>query len=198
MVLEAKEGLALINGTQLMTAVAGLAVAEAWRLARTADVTGALTLDALKGTDVAFDPRIHAARPHPGQAASARNLRKLLAGSPIRESHRDCGKVQDAYTLRCMPQVHGAVRDALEFATRTVADRAQRRHRQPDGVRGVGRAALRRELPRRAGGHRRRPPGHRDGRARQHQRAADGAPGEPRPVRPARLPHPRGRDSSPG
>jgi histidine ammonia-lyase len=119
-VLEAKEGLALINGTQLMTAVAGLALAEAWRLARTADVTGALTLDALKGTDVAFDPRIHAARPHLGQAASARNLRKLLAGSPIRESHRDCGKVQDAYTLRCMPQVHGAVRDALEFATRTV------------------------------------------------------------------------------
>src|SRR5438552_6098169 len=119
-VLEAKEGLALINGTQLMTAMAGLALAEAWRLARTADVTGALTLDALKGTDVAFDPRIHAARPHPGQAASARNLRKLLAGSPIRESHRDCGKVQDAYTLRCMPQVHGAVRDALEFVTRTL------------------------------------------------------------------------------
>jgi len=120
-VLEAKEGLALINGTQLMTAVAGLALAEAWRLARTADVTGALTLDALKGTDVAFDPRIHAARPHPGQAASARNLRKLLAGSPIRESHRDCGKVQDAYTLRCMPQVHGAVRDALAFAPRTIS-----------------------------------------------------------------------------
>ena len=119
-VLEAKEGLALINGTQLMTAMAGLALAEAWRLARTADVTGALTLDALKGTDVAFDPRIHAARPHPGQAASARNQRKLLAGSPIRESHRDCGKVQDAYTLRCMPQVHGAVRDALEFVTRTL------------------------------------------------------------------------------
>ncbi|HVR70336.1 MAG TPA: histidine ammonia-lyase [Vicinamibacteria bacterium] len=120
-VLEAKEGLALINGTQLMTAVAGLALVEAGRLARTADVVGALTLDALKGTDVAFDPRIHAARPHPGQAASARNLRKLLAGSPIRESHRDCGKVQDAYTLRCMPQVHGAVRDALAFASGTVS-----------------------------------------------------------------------------
>jgi histidine ammonia-lyase len=120
-VLEAKEGLALINGTQLMTAVTGLALVEAGRLVRTADVTGALALDALKGTDVAFDPRIHAARPHPGQAASARNLRKLLAGSPIRESHRDCGKVQDAYTLRCMPQVHGAVRDAIEFAARTVA-----------------------------------------------------------------------------
>jgi histidine ammonia-lyase len=119
--LEAKEGIALINGTQLMTAVAGLALAEAWRLARTADVAGALTLDALKGTDVAFDPRIHAARPHPGQAASARNLRRLLAGSPLRESHRDCGKVQDAYSLRCIPQVHGAVRDALGYVTSTLA-----------------------------------------------------------------------------
>jgi histidine ammonia-lyase len=118
--MEAKEGLALINGTQLMGAVGGLALGEAWRLARTADVTGALTVDALKGTDVAFDPRIHAARPHAGQAASARNLRALLKGSPIRESHRDCGKVQDAYSLRCMPQVHGAARDALGYVTRTL------------------------------------------------------------------------------
>ena len=119
--LEAKEGLALINGTQLMTAVGGLALAEAERLLRAADVVGALTLDALKGTDVAFDPRIHAARPHPGQAASARNLKKLLAGSAIRESHRDCGKVQDAYSLRCMPQVHGAARDALAYVAATFA-----------------------------------------------------------------------------
>src|SRR5262245_11617416 len=117
---EAKEGIALINGTQLITGLAGLALAEAARLARTADVVGALTLDALKGTDVAFDPRIHAARPHPGQAASARNLRRLLQGSAIRESHRDCGKVQDAYSLRCMPQVHGAGRDALAYVARTV------------------------------------------------------------------------------
>jgi histidine ammonia-lyase len=120
-VLEAKEGLALINGTQLMAAVTGLALAEAWRLARTADVTGALALDALKGTDVAFDARIHAARPHPGQRASAANLRRLLQGSAIRASHRDCGKVQDAYSLRCIPQVHGAVRDALAFVTATLA-----------------------------------------------------------------------------
>jgi histidine ammonia-lyase len=119
-ILQAKEGLALINGTQLMTAVTGLALAEAWRLARSADVIGALTLDALKGTDVAFDPRIHAARPHPGQQASARNLKRLLDGSAIRESHRDCGRVQDAYSLRCIPQVHGAVRDALDYATRVV------------------------------------------------------------------------------
>jgi histidine ammonia-lyase len=117
-VLEPKEGLALINGTQLMAAVGGLAAAEAQRLARSADVVGALTLDALEGTDVAFDPRIHAARPHPGQAASARNLRRLLEGSAVRESHRACGRVQDAYSLRCMPQVHGAVRDALEYVVR--------------------------------------------------------------------------------
>src|SRR5437773_6162192 len=118
--LQAKEGLALINGTQLMSAATGLALVEALRLARAADVIAAMTTDTLKGTDVAFDPRIHAARPHAGQAASARNLRKLLAGSAIRESHRDCGKVQDAYSLRCVPQVHGAVRDALGFARRTV------------------------------------------------------------------------------
>jgi histidine ammonia-lyase len=117
--LEAKEGIALINGTQLTTAVTGLALAEARRLARTADVAGALSLDALKGTDVAFDPRIHATRPHPGQGASARNLVRLLAGSGVRESHRDCGRVQDAYSLRCMPQVHGAIRDAIAFVQRT-------------------------------------------------------------------------------
>jgi histidine ammonia-lyase len=118
--LEAKEGLALINGTQLMTAVAGLALGEVGRLAATADVAGAFTLDTLKGTDVAFDERIHAARPHPGQAASARNLRRLMAGSPLRESHRGCGKVQDAYSLRCIPQVHGAARDALGYVASTL------------------------------------------------------------------------------
>jgi histidine ammonia-lyase len=118
--LEAKEGIALINGTQLITGVLGLALAEARRLQQAADVTGALSLDALKGTDVAFDPRIHEARPHPGQAASARNLRRLLEGSSIRESHRDCGRVQDAYSLRCMPQVHGAARDAMAYVERTV------------------------------------------------------------------------------
>jgi histidine ammonia-lyase len=118
LVLEPKEGLALINGTQLMTALGALATAEALRLVRSADVVGALTLDALLGTDVAFDPRIHAARPHPGQSASARNLKRLLAGSALRESHRNCGRVQDAYSLRCMPQVHGTVRDGLRYAQR--------------------------------------------------------------------------------
>jgi len=101
-----------------MTAVGGLATGDALRVVRAADVVGALTLDALLGTDVAFDPRIHAARPHPGQQASARNLKRLLAGSALRESHRSCGRVQDAYSLRCMPQVHGAARDALEYARR--------------------------------------------------------------------------------
>jgi len=120
-VLEAKEGLALINGTQLMTGVAGLALVEAQRLVRLADVAGALTVDALKGSDVAFDPRIHAARPHPGQAASARNLLKLMEGSAIRESHRGCGRVQDAYSLRCIPQVHGAIRDALAYASAVIS-----------------------------------------------------------------------------
>jgi histidine ammonia-lyase len=114
--LEAKEGLALINGTQFTTAIGALALARLETLLKAADLVGALTLDVLKGTDVAFDPRIHAARPHPGQVASAANLRRLLAGSPLRESHRDCGVVQDAYTLRCMPQVHGAARDAAAHA----------------------------------------------------------------------------------
>src|SRR5262249_35824884 len=82
-------------------------------LVDSADVIGALTLDALRGTDVAFDERIHQSRPHPGQLKTAENLRRVLEGSQIRESHRDCQRVQDAYSLRCMPQVHGAVRDTL-------------------------------------------------------------------------------------
>ena len=113
LVLEAKEAVSLINGTQGMLAVGVLALLAAENLADTADVIGALSLDALRGTDVAFDERIHKARPHPGQLRSAANLRKMLEGSQLRESHRDCDRVQDAYSLRCMPQVHGAVRDTL-------------------------------------------------------------------------------------
>jgi histidine ammonia-lyase len=113
LVLEAKETISLINGTQAMLAVGLLATLEVEILADTADVLGALVVDALKGTDVAFDERIHQARPHPGQLHVARNLRRMLEGSEIRESHRGCGKVQDAYSLRCIPQVHGAVRDTL-------------------------------------------------------------------------------------
>jgi histidine ammonia-lyase len=111
--LEAKEAVSLINGTQAMLAVGTLSLLAAEVLVDSADVIGAMACDALKGTDAAFDERIHKARPHSGQIATAANLRKLLEGSAIRESHRDCGRVQDAYSLRCMPQVHGAVRDTL-------------------------------------------------------------------------------------
>jgi histidine ammonia-lyase len=113
LVLEAKEAISLINGTQGMLAVGVLALLAAETLADTADVIGALALDALRGTDVAFDERIHQVRPHGGQLKTAANLRKMLEGSQLRESHRDCDRVQDAYSLRCMPQVHGAVRDTL-------------------------------------------------------------------------------------
>jgi histidine ammonia-lyase len=113
LVLEAKETISLINGTQAMLAVGLLAILQAEILTDTADVIGALSVDALRGTDVAFDERIQAARPHAGQFLVAHNLRRMLEGSPIRESHRQCGKVQDAYSLRCIPQVHGAVRDTI-------------------------------------------------------------------------------------
>ena len=113
LVLEAKETISLINGTQAMLAVGTLALLAAETLVDTADVLGGLCCDALKGTDAAFDERIHKARPHAGQTKSAANLRRMLEGSQIRESHRQCGRVQDAYSLRCIPQVHGAVRDTL-------------------------------------------------------------------------------------
>jgi histidine ammonia-lyase len=112
--LEAKEGLALLNGTQAMHAVGGLALLRAQRLARVADVGGAMSLEALKGTPAAFDLRLQDARPHPGQKAVAEHLLSLMEGSEIRQSHLTGDpRVQDAYSLRCMPQVHGAVRGAL-------------------------------------------------------------------------------------
>ncbi|MCW5940023.1 MAG: histidine ammonia-lyase [Fimbriimonadaceae bacterium] len=119
--LVAKEGLALLNGTQAMLSVGGLALARAQRLAMTADLAGAMSLEALMGTPVAFDERIHEARGQSGQSKVAAHLRRLLEDSEIRESHREGDpRVQDAYSLRCMPQVHGAVRDALDFATEIV------------------------------------------------------------------------------
>jgi histidine ammonia-lyase len=114
--LGAKEGLALINGVQMSVAVGGLALHRALALVRIADLVGAASLDASRGSDAAFDPRIVEARPHPGAAQSASNLRTLLKGSAIRESHRGCGRVQDNYALRCMPQVHGAAREAFAHA----------------------------------------------------------------------------------
>ena len=112
--LEAKEGLALLNGTQAMHAVGGLALLRAKRVAHVGDVSGAMSLEALKGTPGAFDQRLQNARPHPGQKEAAEHLLSLLEGSEIRKSHlEDDLRVQDAYSLRCMPQVHGAVRGAL-------------------------------------------------------------------------------------
>jgi histidine ammonia-lyase len=120
--LEAKEGLALINGTQLITAIGALAVLRGEKLCQHADIIGAMSLEALEGTGRPFDARVQAVRPHPGQAQTAANLRALLADSEIMESHRNCGKVQDPYSLRCMPQIHGATRDVLAWA-RTVIER---------------------------------------------------------------------------
>jgi histidine ammonia-lyase len=116
--LEAKEGLALVNGTQGMLAIGILALDRVARLTRTADVVAAMTIEAALGTDAPFDERLQRLRPHPGQATSASNLRRLLADSPIRESHRDSSHlVQDAYSLRCAPQVHGATRDVVGYAS---------------------------------------------------------------------------------
>jgi histidine ammonia-lyase len=113
-VLEAKEGLALLNGTQAMHAIGGLSILRGLRLTNVADVAGAMTLEGLRDTPAAFDPRMQDARPHPGQKAAAAHLLSILERSEIRESHRENDpRVQDAYSIRCMPQVHGAVRGAL-------------------------------------------------------------------------------------
>ena len=114
--LAAKEGLALINGTCGMAGIGALALNRAEGLVRLADVAGAMTLEALRGSFVPFDPRLQAVRPHPGQVRTAENLRRLLQESEINLSHKDCGKIQDSYTLRCIPQVHGGVRDVMAFA----------------------------------------------------------------------------------
>ena len=116
--LASKEGISLVNGTQAMLAVGCLELAAAETLVDTAEVVCAMTLDALRGTPRAFDPRLHETRPHPGQLTSAADLSRLLEGSEIRASHVACRRVQDAYSLRCAPQVHGAVRDTLAEARR--------------------------------------------------------------------------------
>lgn len=119
--LQAKEGLSLINGCQVMTAVGLLASYEARRLLWMADLAGAMSLEALKGARSAYDPIISATRPHPGEAKTARNMLKILGEtSPIAESHKDCGKVQDAYSLRCIPAVHGATKDAIRNQVKTL------------------------------------------------------------------------------
>ena len=118
--LAAKDGLALINGTQMMAACGAFVLHRAIGLVRNADVLGAMSLEALQGSARPFDPRIHAVRRHPGQIAVAANIRRLLTDSEILESHRDCGKVQDPYSLRCIPQVHGASRDALAHTSKII------------------------------------------------------------------------------
>jgi histidine ammonia-lyase len=120
--LQAKEGLSLINGTQVSTAILIDALVRARRLAKLADVAGAMTVEATQSSQKPFDSRIQAVRPHPGQQACARNLLTLLAGSEIMPSHANCNKVQDAYSMRCMPQVHGSARDAIAFVS-AVAER---------------------------------------------------------------------------
>lgn len=119
--LKAKEGLALINGTCGLTGIGALACMRAARLVKLADIAGAMTLEALRGSFVPFDSRLQAVRPHPGQIATAENLLRLLRDSEINLSHKDCGKIQDSYTLRCIPQVHGGVRDALTFVEAVLA-----------------------------------------------------------------------------
>jgi histidine ammonia-lyase len=120
--LEAKEGLALLNGTHLMAGMGALLVHDTWRLLHAAEVAGAISLEGALGTHAALDPRIHALRPQPGQAASAARLRALLHGSSIPQSHRDDPRVQDPYSLRCIPQVLGAARDALVYVEQVIAN----------------------------------------------------------------------------
>ncbi|MDQ3890552.1 MAG: histidine ammonia-lyase [Actinomycetota bacterium] len=119
--LQAKEGLSLVNGTQFMAAVGALALVRVRRLAKAADIACALSVEALQGSRVSFRPEIHALRPLKGQRESAANVLRLLEGSAVIEAHRWCDKVQDAYSLRCAPQVHGASRDLVEYAERTIA-----------------------------------------------------------------------------
>jgi len=119
--IASKEGLSLVNGTQFMAGMAALGVVRARRLARTADLACALSLEALQGSRTSFTPAVHRSRPLKGQGEAAGNVWRLLEGSAIIESHRWCDKVQDAYSLRCAPQVHGACRDLLDYAEATVA-----------------------------------------------------------------------------
>ena len=119
--LSAKEGLALINGTHGMEACGTLAISDAWRLLRVAEVAAALSTDALMGSYVPLDARLHALRPQAGQTRTATRMRTLLEGGTLNPSHADCGRVQDPYSLRCVPQVLGAVRDALDYCTRIFA-----------------------------------------------------------------------------
>ncbi|MEK7801858.1 MAG: aromatic amino acid ammonia-lyase, partial [Pseudomonadota bacterium] len=119
-ILQAKEGLALNNGTAVQTGIGCLALADAMHLAKLADISLAMSLESMMGSVRAFDDRIHKLRPHKGQIDTAKNIRQLCANSKIIESHKNCGRVQDAYSLRCSPQVHGACKDGLDFVRKTL------------------------------------------------------------------------------
>ncbi len=118
--LESGEGLALVNGTQVMTAIGALAVDSAVTLSMMTDIAAAMSLEVLMGSRTEFDKRIHEIRPHPGQASAADNMERIIQNSEIITSHKDCGRVQDAYTLRCSPQVHGATKDAINYCRRVI------------------------------------------------------------------------------
>ena len=178
--LQPKEGVALINGTQAHTAVGALALRDAQRLWRVAHVAGAMSLEALKGTPVAFDERIQEARGRPARPRPRRCCATLLADSEIRESHRQNDpRVQDAYALRCMPQVHGPVRDAMRFCAGVIGREINAATDNPllfdDGA-----TAQRRQLPRPGRGAGARFPGDRAHEPRDDQRAPHRAPRESR------------------
>ena len=192
--LQAKEGLALLNGTHLMAALGVLALADADRLAETALVAAAISVEAVLGSHRPYDARIHEARRQPGQRAVAARLRELLAGSEIVESHANCARVQDPYSLRCVPQVLGAVRRHARPRPRRARTRARRRHRQPARVRGrAARRDLRRQLPRPAARAAARPRRDRRRRARRVLRAPHLHAALARPAGPAGVPRGRPR-----
>lgn len=118
--LESAEGLALVNGTQIMTAIGTLAVYDALQLSRLIDLAAAMSLEVLMGSKTEFDPKIHQVRPHPGQRRAAANMDRIIQNSEIITSHEDCFRIQDAYTLRCSPQVHGASKDAIGYALKVM------------------------------------------------------------------------------
>jgi histidine ammonia-lyase len=118
--LEAGEGLALVNGTQVMTAIGAMAVYDAIRLSRLTDIAAAMSLEVLMGSRTEFNPKIHQVRPHPGQAAAADNMERIIRNSEIITSHKDCSRIQDAYTLRCSPQVHGASKDTINYCRNVI------------------------------------------------------------------------------
>jgi len=118
--LESAEGLALVNGTQVMTAIGGLAVYDAIQLSKLTDIAAAMSLEVLMGSRMEFNARIHQVRPHPGQAAAADNMERITRNSEIITSHKDCSRIQDAYTLRCSPQVHGASKDAIAYCRKVL------------------------------------------------------------------------------